>query len=458
MDIIRVPGDTNVTDSGQNNVPNPWHSDTLPVSFFALDRDMEREKPQVMKFCLMCDKVGILNCFTCDAPYCSELCQEKDFKIHESICSQLTGEFHDCQRPDGQHFRVLFFPQNEDQPRFLWIKHEASDEEVQKTMHRIIVRDCEFQPRQPTFATETRAITINHSNAIRRCGHGLRLNSMTQMKHYNAENGGPVINKALARLSPAGHASVLFGPAILWGYHYRTDAELHDPKSRLRPMDVGARDIRSLMDYMLGRMTNPCVVEPQRLTMQRRVPLTWAVKVNCEGDVARFKRVLHDGVTELPIFESVKVIKYTMDPWITVGWAKILGLHWEYRQVWSNRELKESGRMELLRNPHTRYFTAETLQPGDHLGPDAEDKFQLGTVVVRRRDGGLIHPYHVQWMVDFLDKIRKERGQRRLLLLVNKFLNNEPIPHYNREDMEWDWRNFRFWCPGGRNVGTPWNL
>ncbi|ETS81631.1 hypothetical protein PFICI_06633 [Pestalotiopsis fici W106-1] len=71
-------------------------------------------------------------------------------------------------------------------------------------------------------------------------------------------------------------------------------------------------------------------------------------------------------------------------------------------------ELKEIGGLEHLRNIHTRYFTAETLQPGDHLGLEpGDDKFQLATVVVRRRDGVFIHPYHVQWMIEFLDKINQ---------------------------------------------------
>lgn len=327
MDIIRVPGGNNVIDSGQrqtDNIPNPWHSDTFSMNHWTLYRSMEREDPEAKKLCLMCDEVATRNCNTCDALYCSGQCFQSDLQSHRAICSQLIGEFHDCQRPDGQHFRVLFFPQNEEEPRFLWLKCAATDEELQKTMHRIIIRDCEFQPRVPTFTTETRAITINHAIPDRRCGQGLRLNSMSQMKHYDGKNGGPVINKALARLSPAGHTSVVFGPAILWSYHYKRD--IRNRNSLLQPMDVGARDLRSLMDYMQGQMTNPCVVEPVRHELLGRPDiLPFAVKVNCVGDVQRFQRILPDGVKELPVFEEVCVVNSTGDPWIKIGWAKVLG-------------------------------------------------------------------------------------------------------------------------------------
>ncbi|KAF7514628.1 hypothetical protein G7054_g15145 [Neopestalotiopsis clavispora] len=116
--------------------------------------------------------------------------------------------------------------------------------------------------------------------------------------------------------------------------------------------------------------------------------------------------------------------------------------------------------MQLLRNVYSRYFRADTREPDDHVDMGAQDtKFQLGTVVVRnsRNRNSSIHPLHVQWMNEYLDKIRKEPGQRRLLVLMSKCLEREPIPLENRKEMEWDWQKFHVWHGWSAYINTPWD-
>lgn len=57
-------------------------------------------------------------------PYCSKACQIGDFNQHKMLCDQYK-DFQDEHRPSPNHRRVIFFPHDEDRPRFAWLKYSG---------------------------------------------------------------------------------------------------------------------------------------------------------------------------------------------------------------------------------------------------------------------------------------------------------------------------------------------
>jgi hypothetical protein len=59
-----------------------------------------------------------------EMPYCSAECQKSDWRIHKLVCKSLKA-FSDSDRPhqeDMEYRRAIYFPENEDRPRFIWIR------------------------------------------------------------------------------------------------------------------------------------------------------------------------------------------------------------------------------------------------------------------------------------------------------------------------------------------------
>lgn len=58
--------------------------------------------------------------------YCSLACQKKDWKTHKVLCQNLTG-FRENDRPSSDSYRCIYFPDNEEKPRFIWLKVSGSE-------------------------------------------------------------------------------------------------------------------------------------------------------------------------------------------------------------------------------------------------------------------------------------------------------------------------------------------
>lgn len=57
--------------------------------------------------------------------HCSQACQMSDWKLHKTLCSQFK-DFQDEHRPSPKHRRIIYFPHDENRPRFVWLKYQGS--------------------------------------------------------------------------------------------------------------------------------------------------------------------------------------------------------------------------------------------------------------------------------------------------------------------------------------------
>ncbi|KAJ5063618.1 major facilitator superfamily domain-containing protein [Bipolaris maydis] len=85
--------------------------------------------------CGICPNGATITCSGCDnMKYCSVTCQQRDAAQHSMLCST----FQDFQeRPSPNHFRSIYFPVDELNPRFIWLRmmgtrgsHVVDDEDL----------------------------------------------------------------------------------------------------------------------------------------------------------------------------------------------------------------------------------------------------------------------------------------------------------------------------------------
>ncbi|KAI1330504.1 hypothetical protein F5Y16DRAFT_363348 [Xylariaceae sp. FL0255] len=94
--------------------------------------------------CIICNGPDAKLCGRCkNTAYCGKDCQKADYHTHKHLCAQFAA-FDVTARPTQNHVRVLFFPVDEDRPKFIWVafKQKASGEQLDFDN---ILRDCNQQ-------------------------------------------------------------------------------------------------------------------------------------------------------------------------------------------------------------------------------------------------------------------------------------------------------------------------
>ncbi|KAH6643370.1 hypothetical protein BKA67DRAFT_133615 [Truncatella angustata] len=67
------------------------------------------------------------------------------------------------------------------------------------------------------------------------------------------------------------------------------DGYLNARRLAMEPQDFRAHDFRSVVNFLHAKIPKQCVVDPERFVLCRDCEMVPAVKVNCDGDVARFR-------------------------------------------------------------------------------------------------------------------------------------------------------------------------
>ncbi|KAF1849080.1 uncharacterized protein K460DRAFT_278315, partial [Cucurbitaria berberidis CBS 394.84] len=76
------------------------------------------------ELCEICNTPASMTCAGCDnSRYCSKLCRKRAWKKHKLLCS-IFKEFSDDKRPTPMHRRAIYFPVDDDKPRFIWLEFE----------------------------------------------------------------------------------------------------------------------------------------------------------------------------------------------------------------------------------------------------------------------------------------------------------------------------------------------
>ncbi|KAH3953436.1 MYND-type zinc finger protein samB [Parastagonospora nodorum] len=102
------------------------------------------------KHCAMCTNLSMNNCTGCgDIRYCSTVCQKADWTVHKLLCSSFAAGFKDTQRPSPVHYRGIFFAEDEEKPRLVWVHiRRGLDGEFQVNILPILANPVGMQVRK----------------------------------------------------------------------------------------------------------------------------------------------------------------------------------------------------------------------------------------------------------------------------------------------------------------------
>lgn len=364
-------------------------------------RTLEQHDPSADKLCVICEKQGSLRCSRCNAPYCSSKCQTEDWPIHKAICRDMAGRCAPSQRPSHGDRLMLLFPMTKPQPELVWVNtgSEATMFHISDQLKPVLSQDINTNI---VYAPDLlSSIVVNYSIPFRHCGHTLRLVCLDFSCQLGMVLGVRVYNRSTMRLSKPGHSKIQHGALMIY-------TELPDPLSTsltTKVLDVTPRDLRSAVDFFQSMKLNPCISNPSRYPTGAYDCEMWpAIKINCDGDLMRFKTFLPEG-QELPRFESVQVPSKAFESVRHPSrLAQMLGLPWMVSKPLTNiGHSLVSGE-----NKSARWFTFVLDRKMAKFDPRWYDVYDpsCGTIIVNHATGAPLHPLHVEWLDAYMTDIR----------------------------------------------------
>ncbi|CAJ2508515.1 Uu.00g135410.m01.CDS01 [Anthostomella pinea] len=350
----------------------------------------EISDPSVDLLCIMCDERGRIQCQSCHAPYCSDTCRAKDRSEHAKLCDSFATEFTNSNRPTGC-IRALLFPARGINPKLVWVRNEGPMgtlfNAASVLAHDLGTPDIDWHPV---------ARNINGCIPFRRAGHGVR---SLGWNHLAIESLN--VNESVLRLGRPWFSFVQYGPILFEGYS-RVVSEDDLSRQDLRSEDITPRDFRSIVDFFLDMMPNPCISNLERFPWSSRNCLPrQAVKINCDGDLERFHSFVNGPL--FPRYEEAWVPSSSMNsPRWTVTSIQHLGLHWVCQQCLTNLDFFNLD-MSGLKNEQGNIFQEWSLRRLNRLFlAEGMELIGVGSVLVMYENGAPINRFHVAAVVDYM--------------------------------------------------------
>lgn len=316
----------------------------------------------------MCSSPATKTCRSCRCSrYCSKSCYKDDRPTHKLLCHTFR-DFLTPPTPD--HYRAIFFSDNEDKPYFVWLKME------------LISRDDEA-------ATTTIKNCFPSTMLLREANESRRPEAIDRTKDKSAYN--PVLKRAHERIEITSFLRPDQNGAM------ELDGQLNTSMQHIDPELVGAicgprlyHGVLTHLDTMSFRhIVDELRAEYYDLVIEREESLpgdTQGVRVNCEGDTQ---------ISERPAYEALHVNKdefssraHTLDIPVSTKIQIPLQVHKLPPALpWRNRS--PAGHPALTYALNVKFL---------RLNP-ANWPAQTGSLVVVGQDAKPLHPVHVQTLV-----------------------------------------------------------
>ena len=251
--------------------------------------------PTADLFCAICDTPGVHACSGChEVRYCSKECQKVDWPIHKLVCKTFVTEFSEAKRPDSkqpgmQHRRAIFFPEDEERPRFIWLPISGLNESGQG-----IADIAELGPNNSGI---THASTIN-SNAVlhRLLDRHITLRAKVSLINDELQYISDTPNKSLQGVDKE-LSTFFIGPLLAYG----SGENPGDGWANKHP-DLGPTDFRHVVDFLRlehytgsGEQWTYAIGDGEKIE---------GVRLNCAGD---------HYICVRPRYEPVHVLKSFCD-------------------------------------------------------------------------------------------------------------------------------------------------
>lgn len=302
---------------------------------------------QTESICAVCSHEGSKRCISCgQANYCSKKCQRNDWNTHKLLCASmkdfLTAPVEDVKR-------AIFFPADEDAPRFVWVRCPWNPDDGYETAHTGGLLDPDAAPSHVLTWPENELRNRPFQHVIQFVSRDAFLTdgSVKNRSLGKATGGtlpydwrGPIIALARKGKSPT-----------LTSYD---DVTMHDFRDIV--------DFFSIYDGTLNRNSN---IRKMRVVVGK----TKGVRINCSGHMKDFGGKEYVGVeVELgdPIFMEPS-LKYDVPRMLRLP---VCILRYPPEEAWSSTRSK-------FENPAATHLQA-LVHGNAAITRDANGKAQFG--------------------------------------------------------------------------------
>ncbi|KAF1849176.1 uncharacterized protein K460DRAFT_330886 [Cucurbitaria berberidis CBS 394.84] len=372
----------------------------------------------------MCNHPSSKICSGCKSiHYCSTACQKHDWPLHKVVCKDYQ-EFLPT-RPDSSHYSAIYFPADEDKPRFVWMRYEAGHNHPQEVAFAELGLSQEWIDKHDNVASETNPVLKRRYES-----HCIVLSRPTAEKICPCctPNGKP--NQSISKLD-SDLARFCQGAIVAWGVHHTSDIDK-------RPSDVhlGPADFRSVIDEM--RLVEHFWNEKfHELSLGQKG--TIVVRLNCQGDQQFLDRPI--------IEEHVGLLAGCHESQIPTPVADRVGLPLIAYQNTPARVWRDYA-------PHSgrQNHKACLLNPGQQTA-------ETGSVTLGRKDGKPLLLAHVHALLSYTAAKMADSAPSDLACITPDMLHAERINQVSKENFErfyyemWQENPFR-----GRLVPSPFNI
>ncbi|CAJ2499653.1 Uu.00g025060.m01.CDS01 [Anthostomella pinea] len=373
----------------ENDTDSSYSSDFLPDEMVATPVEDPRDgiiDHEALLSCVVCDGDANLRCPRCGARYCAQACYKVDWPTHKHLCESATTEYSE-EKAETDHIRAIIFRCDKPHAEFIWLDKDQPEVTIAEVLGygtNLDSMNREVQPRN--------MINYGPRKRLRGVGRGIR---WYPSPFRTGRQGGNHINKSLMALSKPAHMMVYHGD------------QLFVPFSTKEYHHASLRDYRFICDFLRTRWANPCFDNAltSHMPLLPTAQIWSAVKLNCEGDMARLSPFCGEG-NSLPMIEDVSIFNIDLGNEHKRGACilpKMAGLSWVAQPCTTNQTVEPTAGLD---NYGGRIFcTTDT--------PDADCLMEsgCGSVIVSRPDGRPIKATHVLCFYDFAEvQLRKAGG------------------------------------------------
>lgn len=370
----------------------------------------------VKSLCAMCRLPGSLACAGCNSiKYSSKACQKGDWLVHKLVCKTFKDFL--ITRPTSEHDSAIYFPADEDSPRFVWLKYGTCEQHVPYKELQSLGISLRWIKQSDQIEVSHNAAQNEHIQPHHIVVQRLKFEQMRSTPSYEENEALGKIDQRLAGLFP--------GPILVWA------RPCHDEGAgETANRDLGPIDFRHAVDEL--RYVSFDMSEKQNTINEITRSGLLSVRVNCDVD----SRFLRRSTLEY-IYESASAANLESD--IPTPVADAIGFPLVVRQmppalVWRERK---RGTLQHMDNTNARMFDPP------------EQSTTTGSLMVTRQDGKPLHPVHLSAIFGYTAMRLKDPRQPDWTCTFAEELQADRISQVSRKDFEeyyeemWERPNYR---------------